>query len=71
MLHMAVLETVCTAVSPMSGSPTFDAQKKTERGEFTTPPRATGRRSKNEYLVPAFVWQLYISVHVNLETQTC
>ena len=37
----------------MSGSPTFDTEKKkkkenrkTERGEFITPPRPTGRRSK-------------------------
>ena len=32
------------AVSPMSGSPTFDTEKtprKTERGEFITPPRPT------------------------------
>ena len=38
---------VCTAVSPMSGSPTCDTEKnrKTERGEFITPPRLTGRRS--------------------------
>ena len=36
------------AVSPMSGSPTFDTEKKhrkIERGEFITPPRPTGRRS--------------------------
>ena len=36
------------AVSPKSGSPTFDTEKKprkTERGEFITPPRPTGRRS--------------------------
>ena len=39
---------VCKAVSPMSGSPIFDTRKKnrkTERGEFITPPRPTGRRS--------------------------
>ena len=37
---------VCTAVSPMSGSPTFDIDKKKQkRGEFKTPPRPTGRRS--------------------------
>ena len=40
------------AVSPMSGSPTFDTEiknkkenRKIERGEFITPPRPTGRRS--------------------------
>ena len=37
------------AVAPMSGSPTFDTDKKEnrkiERGEFITPPRPTGRRS--------------------------
>ena len=37
------------AVSPMSGSLTFDTEKKEdrkiERGEFITPPRPTGRRS--------------------------
>ena len=37
------------AVSPMSGSPTFDTEKKRkqkiERGKFITPPRPTGRRS--------------------------
>ena len=34
------------AVSPMSGSPTFDVDKKKQkRGEFKTPPRPTGRRS--------------------------
>ena len=36
-------------VSSMSGSPTFDTEKKTrkiERGEFITPPRPTRRRSK-------------------------
>ena len=39
---------VCTAVSPMSGSPTSDTEKKeTERGEFITPPRPSGRRSNN------------------------
>ena len=41
---------VCTAVSPMSGSPTLNTEKKnrkTERGEFITPPRPTGRRSNN------------------------
>ena len=34
----------------MSGSPTFDTPKKekTERGEFTTPPRPTGRRSNKQ-----------------------
>ena len=38
---------VCTAVSPMSGSPTCDTEKqKTERGEFITPPRPTGGYSK-------------------------
>ena len=37
---------VCTAVSPMSGSSTFDIDKKKQkRGEFKTPPRPTGRRS--------------------------
>ena len=42
---------VCTAVSPMSGSPTFDTQKtKPECGEFITPPRPTGRRSNNAYV---------------------
>ena len=36
----------CTAVSPMSGSPTFDTgKKKQKRGEFKTPPYPTGRRS--------------------------
>ena len=34
----------------MSGSPSFDTEKKEnrkiERGEFITPPRPTGRRSK-------------------------
>ena len=38
------------AVSPMSGSPTFDTEKKEnrkiERGEFITPPRPTSKRSK-------------------------
>ena len=39
------------AVSPMSGSPTFDTGKKQKRDEFKTPPRPTGRRSKNvEYM---------------------
>ena len=33
------------AVSPMSGSPTFDTGKKQKQGEFITPPRLTGRRS--------------------------
>ena len=34
------------AVSPMSGAPTFDIEKKPQkRGEFKTPPRPTGRRS--------------------------
>ena len=38
----------CTAVSPMSGSPTFDTgKKKQKRGEFKTPPYPTGRRSNN------------------------
>ena len=37
---------VCTAVSPMSGSPTFDIDKKNQkRGEFKTPSRHTGRQS--------------------------
>ena len=40
----------CTAVSPMSGSPTSGTLKKTERGEFITPPGPTGRRS-NEWLI--------------------
>ena len=34
----------------MSGAPTFDTgkkEKKQKRGEFITPPRPTGRRSKN------------------------
>ena len=36
------------AVSPMSGSPTSDTEKrKIERGEFITPPRPTGRRNNN------------------------
>ena len=34
------------AVSPMSGAPTFDIEKRQKRGEFKTPPRPTGRRSK-------------------------
>ena len=34
------------AVSPMSGSPAFDTEKKPECGKFITPPRPTGRRSK-------------------------
>ena len=47
------------AVSSMSGSPTFDTEKKKkkenrkiERGEFITPPRPrpTGRRSNNACL---------------------
>ena len=38
---------LCTAVSLMSGAPTFDTGKKTETGEFITPPRPTGRRSNN------------------------
>ena len=32
---------------PISGSPTSDTQKQTERSEFITPPRPTGRRSNN------------------------
>ena len=42
---------VCTAVSPTSGSPTFDIDKKnikTERGEFKTPSHPTGRQSNNQ-----------------------
>ena len=36
------------AVYPMSGSPTFDMGKKTQkRGEFITPPSPTGKRSNN------------------------
>ena len=38
------------AVSPMSGCPTFNVDKKKQkRGEFKTPPRPTGRRS-NEHV---------------------
>ena len=39
---------VCTAVSPMGGSPTCDTEKnrKTERGEFITPPRMRGYPQK-------------------------
>ena len=33
------------AVSPMSGSPTFDTGKKQKRDEFKTLPRPTGRPS--------------------------
>ena len=42
----------CTAVSPMSGSPTFDTgKKKQKRGEFKTPPYPTGRRSNYVYCI--------------------
>ena len=35
-------------VSPMSGSPTYDIDKKSQkRGEFKTTPRPTGKRSNN------------------------
>ena len=39
------------AVSPMSGSPTFDTGKKnkTETGEFNTPPRPADRRSNKRH----------------------
>ena len=42
------------AVSLMSGSPTFDIdkrKKKQKRGEFTTPPRPTGRRSNKNSII--------------------
>ena len=44
---------VCTAVSPMNGSPNCDTEKnrKTERGEFITPTRPTGKRSKKFEIV--------------------
>ena len=38
------------AVLPMSGSPTFDTEKK-QRGEFITPSRPTGRRGNDCRLV--------------------
>ena len=38
------------AVSPMSGGPTFDIEKK-NKGEFKTPPRPTGRRSNHVMLL--------------------
>ena len=41
----------------MSGSPTLNTKKKTqkiERGEFITPPRPMGRRSKKRFGSSAF-----------------
>ena len=43
------------AVSPMSGGPTFDIEKKQKRGEFKTSPRPTSRRSNNQQFVSAGV----------------
>ena len=50
----------------MSGSPTFDTEKKEnrkiERGEFITPPRPTGRRSKNSKKVMAMNRRCFIKI---------
>ena len=47
-----------TAVSPISGSPTCDTEKKRgekiERGEFITPPRPTARRSNQKSVAYMF-----------------
>ena len=54
-LHHAQLRTIYsnTSPSPMSGIPTVDIdkwEKKQKRGEFTTPPCPTGRRSSDRPL---------------------
>ena len=46
MCSNALKSTGKPAVSPMSGSPAFDIDKKKQkRGKFKTPPRPTGKRS--------------------------
>ena len=45
------------AVSPMSGSPTFDTEKKQTRGEFKTPPYPMGRRSNYCIMAQRFTFR--------------
>ena len=59
---------VCTAVSPMSGSPTFDIDKKKIGGEFKIPPRPTGRRSnKSKCKYKIVFWGQHIQVCITSE----
>ena len=61
MCSSALNSTGKPAVSPMSGGPTFDIEKKQKRGEFKTPPRPTGRRSNNYLLFEA----KYVNKHTD------
>ena len=54
----------------MSGTPTFDTEKKQKRGEFITPPRPTGRRGNYKIRGNHLSIKLYTYLHeVDLQQQ--
>ena len=48
---------IASGIFPMSGSPTFDTQKKAECGESVSPQRSTDRLSNQLYMYMSKMYQ--------------